>query len=104
MSKIIQISQNAVLLIGGNNISPSLLTNEYDYPRSCLHLDLSLGILTQKSPMISARGGHAVAQVNNFIYAVAGQWMTSSERYDIFADKWCELPANVEFDEFGLCV
>ena len=106
-SKIVQIHDNAVCIIGGYPTLPSLLTHDYDVGRSCLLLDLSTGIITEKSQMNIGRCGFGVGHINNCIYAIAGCHSDnaperSCERYDVSANKWSLLPC--QFDEFAVDV
>ena len=68
-----QITNYEVCVIGGPEYSPTLLTHFYDVPCSCLHIDISTGIVSEKAPMNSERTyGFGVSLLNNFIYVVAG--------------------------------
>ena len=51
--------------------------------------------------MISERNYHSVSSINNYIYAIGGWNTKSTERYEIFADKWHSIG---EFDEFDVGV
>ena len=91
-------------MIGGHESYPSLLAHEYDVRRSCLLIDLSSAIVSEKSLMSIGREAFGVGHINNYIYAVAGvnedyKSETSMERYDLSTDKWCFMP-NAEFDKF----
>ena len=97
MSQIIQVAQNTVCVIGGHESYPSLLAHEYDVRRSCLLIDLSSAIVSEKSPMSIGRCAFGVGHINNFIYAVAGvnsdyEAVTSMERYNLSTEKWCFMP------------
>jgi len=54
--------------------------------------------------MTHGRYYHGVANIGKYVYAVAGRnangAVKTCERYDIFADKWTQLPYNSAFDEF----
>ena len=99
-----QINNEEVCLIGGNKYSPSLLTHDYDVERSCLLINLTFGVVTEKSQMITGRLWHGIACINNYIYAIAGcnsDWkaVNSCERHDIAANEWCEMPEST-FGQF----
>ena len=104
-SKLVQVSHNQIILVGGSQSRPSLLTYEYDVARSCLLIDLSSGIVSEMSQMTHGRYYHGVANIGKYVYAVAGKndWsaVRTCERYDISADKWTQLPENSAFDEFA---
>ena len=48
-SKLVQINNNQIILVGGDHSFPSLLTHWYDVGRSCLLVDLSSGIVAEKA-------------------------------------------------------
>ena len=103
-SKIVQISEKEVCLVGGHNNFPSLLTYSYEVVYSCLIIDLSSGIVTEKSEMLFGRWDHGVAHLNNFVYAVGGENISivnSCERYDVLTDTWTQLP---DIDDFAIAV
>ena len=89
LSKIVQVSHNQIILVGGWKDSGNLLTREYNVERSCLLVDLSSGIVAEKSQMTHGRYDHAVATIGKYVYAVAGQNQKDGgaertcERYDI---------------------
>ena len=54
-SKLVQVSHNQIILVGGYENVPSLLTHKYDVARSCLLVDLSSGTVTEKAQMTHGR-------------------------------------------------
>ena len=103
VSKIVQTNSDGVFVIGGYKFSPSLLTHTYNVPRSCLFIDLSTGIISEKSQLISGRSHFGVSHITNYIYVVGG-WGSNGEgdmtceRYSIPNDKWEKMPENSVFD------
>ena len=98
-SKIVQIGEKEICLLEGQREIEhyrSLLTHDYDVSRSCLIIDLSYGVVTEKSEMITGRAGFGVGHINNFIYVISGtnSYGRSIERYDIFTDKWLQIPKS----------
>jgi hypothetical protein len=84
-SKILQIQNDAVCIIGGMKKYPSLVAHEYDETRACLHINLCSGILTVKAQMSVGRSLFGLGLIHNFIFVVAG---VDSSRRKI--EKSCE--------------
>ena len=74
-SKIIQVNETDVYIIGGNNLFRSLLKREYDAPKSCLLLNNHTGKLIQKKDMEIGRGAHSLCCIGNLIYVIGGAEM-----------------------------
>ena len=89
-SKIVQTKDQEVVLVGG--LWESLLAHSYDVGRSCLKVDLSCATVAEKSPMATGRSSHGAALICNFVYAIAGWFNRSCERYNVGADAWSPLP------------
>ena len=57
--------------------------------------------------MTHGRYCHGVASIGKYVYAVAGRTakgdaVRTCERYDISSEKWTQLPANSDFDDFAV--
>jgi hypothetical protein len=63
ISKIVQISDKKVFIIGGMNKYCSLLTYRYEVGRSCLEVDLGTWTVREKAKMIIGRYDHGIGHV-----------------------------------------
>jgi hypothetical protein len=87
------VNETDVYIIGGNNLFKSLLKHDYDAPKSCLLLNNTTGLLTQKSPMHTGRSAHSLCHIGQKIYVIGGADMFVEgyrgwEIYDTLRDKW----------------
>lgn len=64
-----------------NGQSKTLLTNK----------DSKSSILTSVKEMIYEHDNHVLINVNNYIYAISGSYLTKTERYDILNDRWEDI-------------
>lgn len=73
-SKLIQVNNVDVMVIGGTKYKPSLLTRDYDVMRSCLKLNLVTGRVTLMTPMVRGRShSHSICLAANCVYVVGGK-------------------------------
>ena len=92
-SKIVQINDNEIYVVGGGRAYPTLLASKYDVYRECLRIDIKTGKLTLQASMISGRRLHDVQCITNQIYVVGGEdqnrkSVRTCERYFISKDEW----------------
>ena len=86
-SKLIQINNTQIYVIGGRPESPSLLTHDYDVWRSCLRVDLESATVEERASLVTGRCFHAVVSLGNYIFVLGGfnqneEEEKSVEKYD----------------------
>ena len=87
------MSNQHIYVIGGCH--PSLLARDYNILKSCLQIDISTGILTQKKDMLSGRTSFGICPIGKRIWLLGGlnsNWQVSTTytSYDVLRDRWTE--------------
>jgi hypothetical protein len=99
-SKVIQVNENDLYIIGGSNDLPSLVAHSYDVPRSTLRVNKKTQELKICSKLNQGRFAFGLCNIGNFIYVLGGltsmdNSLDHCERYDVLEDKWTVLPKRV---------
>ena len=94
VSKIIQVNNTVVYVIGGNQY-PSLLGRKYDVPKSCMKIDMATGEIVKLADMRECRSSFGLCVLRNIIYVFGGRHgknyneeVEGCEKYNILTDRW----------------
>jgi len=87
-SKIVQLSEFIVYIVGGHANYPALVDGDYDVPKACLKLNLKTRELTRKKYMNTGRDEFGICSDGTFIYVVGGSKTSTCEKYNTWTDKW----------------
>ncbi len=71
-SKIIQINEFDVYMIGGTDAYPTLLARDYDASKACLKINIRTRELIQMANMTEGRTSVGVCNIGNIIYVGGG--------------------------------
>ena len=104
-SRIVQVNRYHLFVLGGSQGYPSLLTRDYDVPRSCIRVDLNGGKAKQMRNMLSERLLFSVCVIGHKIYVIGGRndkgtLVKVTDYYDIIRDRWHRLPEICDPDVY----
>ena len=98
-SRLFQVDNHSLYIVGGLNEYVSLLTREYELSKCCHHINMQSKTLTVKQSMTCGRANHALGAVGKMLYSIGGfnfltrTFVQACERYDMKKDRWEDLPS-----------